>query len=44
MIIFVTEIETDMAKKNENGLMLEAFPEEIPEEGSKIYDETSYEN
>ena len=33
-----------MAKKNENDLKLEAFPEEITEEGIRIYGETSYEN
>ena len=34
-----------MAKKKENDdLKLEAFPEEITEDGIKIYGETSYEN
>ena len=33
-----------MAKKNENDLKLEAFPEEITEDGIRIYGETSYEN
>ena len=33
-----------MAKKNVNDLKLEAFPEEITEDGTRIYGETSYEN
>ena len=33
-----------MAKKNDNDLKLEAFPEEITEDGTRIYGETSYEN
>jgi DNA (cytosine-5)-methyltransferase 1 len=33
-----------MEKKNENDLKLEAFPEEITEDGTRIYGETSYEN
>lgn len=34
-----------MAKKDiKNGLKLEAFPEEITEDGIRIYGETSYEN
>ena len=33
-----------MAKKNDNDLKLQDFPEEITEEGLKIYGETSYEN
>ena len=33
-----------MAKKNENDLKFEAFPEEITEDGTRIYGETSYEN
>ena len=33
-----------MAKKNENDLKLQDFPEEITEEGLMIYGETSYEN
>ena len=36
--------KTNMAKKNENDLKLEAFPEEITEDGTRIYGETSYEN
>ena len=33
-----------MAKKKTDDLKLEAFPEEITEEGVRIYGETSYEN
>ena len=33
-----------MAKKKANDMKLEAFPEEITEDGIKIYGETSYEN
>ena len=33
-----------MAKKKDNDLKLEAFPEEITEDGIRIYGETSYEN
>mgnify|MGYP002621089089 FL=1 len=44
MCNFVAEDENNMAKKNENDLKLQDFPEEITEEGLKIYGETSYEN
>ena len=33
-----------MAKKAKDDLKLQAFPEEITEDGLKIYGETSYEN
>jgi len=41
---FVAENDNNMAKKNENDLKLQDFPEEITEDGLKIYGETSYEN
>jgi len=44
MCNFVAENDNNMAKKNENGLKLQDFPEEITEDGLKIYGETSYEN
>lgn len=44
MCNFADEIENDMSKKSENELKLQAFPEDITEEGLKIYGETSYEN
>ena len=41
---FAARNRINMAKKNENDLKLEAVPEEITEEGIRIYGETSYEN
>lgn len=38
------KLNTNMAKKNDNYLKLEAFPEVITEDGTRIYGETSYEN